>query len=151
METTRRQWLAAGVALAVLSPGRRAGALAATSSSFHLIVNPSNTMATAERKFLADAFLKKITRWPGTGEVIRPVDLRADAPVRHLFTDEVLHRSVAAVKNYWQQLVFSGRELPPPEVDNDEQVIRYVTRSAGAVGYVSGGANLERVKVLTLR
>lgn len=151
MDGSRRQWLAAGAALATLSPWRWGRASAATGSSFHLIVNQSNALMMVERKFLADAFLKKITRWPNTGEVIRPVDLRPDAPVRHLFTDEVLHRSVAAVKNYWQQLVFSGRELPPPEVDNDEQVIKYVTRLPGAVGYVSGSANLERVKVLTLR
>jgi hypothetical protein len=47
--------------------------------------------------------------------------------------------------------VFSGRELPPPELENDEEVVRFVAKNAGGVGYVSPAANVERVKVLTVR
>jgi ABC-type phosphate transport system substrate-binding protein len=119
-------------------------------AGFQVIVNPANPAGSIDRKFLADAFLKKITRWPHE-EAIRPVDLAPDSPVRRRFSDDVLKRSVAAIKSYWQQLVFSGRDVPPPELDTDEQVVKYVLRYPGAVGYVSGAANLENAKVLTVR
>ncbi|HEX3693974.1 MAG TPA: phosphate ABC transporter substrate-binding protein [Polyangia bacterium] len=122
---------------------------AAGSSSYRVVVNPQNSATSVDRKFVVDAFLKKITRWPD-GEIIRPVDLSPDSPARGRFSDEIIKRSVSAVKSYWQQLVFSGREVPPPEMDSDEDVIRYVLRFPGAIGYVSGAANAEHVKVVTI-
>jgi ABC-type phosphate transport system substrate-binding protein len=115
-----------------------------------VIVNPSNATASVDRKFLEDAFLKKISRWPND-DSIRPVDLPGNSPVRRRFTSEVLGRSVEAVKGYWQQRIFSGRDVPPPELDSDADVVQFVLRHAGAVGYISGGASLNGSRVLTVR
>jgi ABC-type phosphate transport system substrate-binding protein len=123
---------------------------AAAPPGYRIVVNPQNAAVTVDRKFISDAFLKKVTRWPD-GEPIRPVDQQPESPMRARFSDEVVKRSVSAVKSYWQQLVFSGREIPPPELDSDEEVIRYVLRFPGAVGYVSGAASLDRVKVVTVK
>jgi ABC-type phosphate transport system substrate-binding protein len=119
-------------------------------TSFHLIVNPANPVTAVDRSFLAEAFLKKTTRWQND-ELIRPVDLGADSPVRRHFSEEVLKKSVAAVKSYWQQLVLSGRGLPPPELDSEDLIVRFVLKNPGAIGYVSGGANLEGAKVIAVR
>jgi ABC-type phosphate transport system substrate-binding protein len=118
--------------------------------SFRLIVNPGNPSAGVDRAFLSEAFLKKTTRWPND-ELIRPVDLAPDSPARRRFSDDVLKRSVAAVKSYWQQMVFSGRGLPPPELDSEDQVVRFVLKNLGAIGYVSGTANLDGAKVIPVR
>jgi ABC-type phosphate transport system substrate-binding protein len=119
-------------------------------TAFRVIVNPVNPTTSIDRRFLAEAFLKKTTRWPHD-EQIRPVDLEPDSPTRRRFSEDVLKRSVAAVKSYWQQMVFSGQNLPPPELDSDEQVVKFVLRNPGAVGYVSATANIDGVKVLSLR
>ncbi len=112
-----------------------------------VIVHPSNPITSASRKFVGDAFLKKTTRWPN-GDVIRPVDQSPDTAVRRRFTDDVLKRSVAAVKSYWQQSVFSGRDLPPPELGSDEDVMKYVRTHEAAIGYVDGTARVTGVSVL---
>jgi len=117
---------------------------------YRVIVNAGNPATTVERRYLADVFLKKVSRWP-SDELIRPVDLSASSSLRRRFSDEVLKRSVAAVKSYWQQQVFSGRGVPPPELDSEEQVVRYVLDHSGAVGYVSGTAHIEGAKVLNVR
>lgn len=119
-------------------------------AGFRLIVNPANPTSSVERRFIVDAFLKKTTRWPND-EAIRPVDLEPSSDTRRRFSEEVLKRSVPAVKSYWQQMVFSGQNIPPPELDGDEQVVRFVLRNPGGVGYVSAGANIESAKVLSLR
>jgi ABC-type phosphate transport system substrate-binding protein len=136
--------LALGCALACTSLARAEG------PAYRVIVNPRNPHTSVDRRFIAQAFLKKATQW-SDGEVIRPVDLAANAPARERFTEDVLDRTVAAVKSYWQQLIFSGRAVPPPELDSDEAVIRYVLRVPGAVGYVSGAADVRAVKVLAIR
>jgi ABC-type phosphate transport system substrate-binding protein len=119
-------------------------------SVYQVVVNPNNPSSAVDREFLEDAFLKKIATWP-SGEAIRPVDLAPESPVRRRFSEEILRRSVDAVKGYWQQRIFSGRDVPPPELDTSEDVVKYVLRYEGAVGYVSGSAKLEGVKVVSVR
>jgi hypothetical protein len=118
--------------------------------AYRVIVHISNRATQLERGFVADALLKKVSRWPG-GQTIRPVDLAADSPVRRKLSEELLDRSVAAVRSYWQQLIFSGRDVPPPELESDDAVVKYVAQHAGGIGYVSGGANLDGVRAVTLR
>lgn len=117
---------------------------------FQVIRNPDNPIDAVDRQFLEDAFLKKKTSWP-TGAVIRPVDLAPAAPVRRRFSDEVLRRPVDAIRSYWQQRIFAGRELPPPELETDADVVRFVLREPGAVGYVSSTAALNGTKVLNIK
>jgi ABC-type phosphate transport system substrate-binding protein len=127
----------------------RAGAQGPAAPPFRMIVNGSNPRARMPRDFVANAFLRKVSRW-GHGETIRPVDQPNDSAARQKFSNEVLRRSVAAVRIYWQQLIFSGRGLPPPELESDQEVVRYVARNAGAIGYVSGSADLHGVKVVSM-
>jgi ABC-type phosphate transport system substrate-binding protein len=119
-------------------------------AGYQVIVHPSNPVASLDRKFLADVFLKRSAIWPG-GEAIRPVDLAPNSVVRRQFTGDVLRRSVEAVRVYWQQRIFAGRELPPPELDGDEDVVKYVLRHEGAIGYVSAGAALRESKPVAIR
>lgn len=117
--------------------------------AFRVIVNANNVLSNVDRALLQDAFLKKRTRWPND-TVIRPVDLVSSSSVRRDFTKDVLGRSVAAVRAYWQQRIFSGSDIPPPEVDSEAGVVDYVRKHEGAVGYVSGTAALDGVKEIAV-
>jgi ABC-type phosphate transport system substrate-binding protein len=117
---------------------------------YRVICNVNNPIDWVDRQFLEDVFLKKVRSWPGD-RTIRPVDLEPRSPVRRQFTDEVLRRSVDSIRVYWQQRIFAGRELPPPEVETDEEVIQFVLRDRGAIGYVSGGITIEGAKVLAVK
>jgi ABC-type phosphate transport system substrate-binding protein len=123
---------------------------AAERPAFVVIVNPNAGTTSADRQFLEDAFLKKVTEWPG-GADIHPCDLVPQSRVRRRFSEDVLQRSVEAVKAYWQQRIFSGSDVPPPEFGADQEVVAYVMRHDGGVGYVSADANLGGAKVLTVQ
>lgn len=127
-----------------------AGRAAAAPPKFRVIAHPDAPVAEVDRKFLADVFLKKITRWPD-GTPVRPVDLTEDAEARRAFSDEVVARSVLAVKSYWQQSIFSGRDVPPPELEGDDAVVEFVRRTPGSIGYVSRSADVSRVRVLAVK
>lgn len=117
---------------------------------FVIIVNRANPASELASELVAEAFLKKTTRW-GNGEAIRPVDLPTDSGVRRRFSEGVLRRSVAAVRSYWQQRIFAGRDVPPPELDSYEAVVRYVAKYPGGIGYVAPGSQDDNVKVVQLR
>jgi ABC-type phosphate transport system substrate-binding protein len=118
--------------------------------AYQVIVNPRNPSAALDRKFLEEAFLKRITIWPD-GEGIRPADLAPESPVRRAFTHDVLNRSVEAVKGYWQQRIFSGRDVPPPEFAHDDDVVQYVLKHEGGIGYVAGDANVGECHVVVVQ
>jgi ABC-type phosphate transport system substrate-binding protein len=149
----RRRSLLGGLVAAFVMALQAAGSSALADEpipEFRVVVHASNPTRTAERSFLADAFLKKVTRW-GEGEAIRPADLRPSAQARRSFTERILKRSVGAVRSYWQQRIFSGRDVPPPELESDEEVLAFVAKHPGAVGYVSGSAKLKGVKELLIK
>jgi|GEM_PF-405967 len=144
-DLTRRTWL-----LGMLTGLYSLEASAADAEGFQIIVPAQMGIESLDISFVADAFLKKRTRWPDSSP-IRPVDLWPASPVRALFSETVLKRPVVAVRNYWQEKIFSGRDLPPPEFDSDLAVVRYVSSHDGALGYVSLSAKLEKVRKVLLR
>ena len=116
---------------------------------FQLVVHPDNPTSKAPRQFIANLFLKEVTRWDG-GEAARPVDLKPEQATRRRFSESVLNRSVTAVRSYWQQRIFSGRGVPPPELESDQAVIASVTKHRGGVGYVSGTAEIGKAKSIRI-
>ena len=148
---SRRQLALGALSLLALVPtiGAPAHAQEAT-PEFRIVVHASNAARSVERSFLADALLKKVTRWEH-GETIRPADLLPATAARRAFSERVLKRSVGAVRSYWQQKIFSGRDVPPPELASDDEVLVFVAKNPGAVGYVSGAAKLKGVKELQIK
>ena len=149
LDPGRRRLVYALAVCAALCLLLRGTARAEAVPEFRVIVHPENPVSELSRDFLADAFLKRSTRW-SNGEPLRPVDQRSTSAARQRFSDSVLRRSVAAVKNYWQQRIFSGRDLPPPELESDEAVVSYVVNHRGALGYVSGSAKLDKAKPIVV-
>jgi hypothetical protein len=140
----------ASLALPVLLISGTASPQSRPIPGYVIIVNPRNPETEIDRSFLEGVFLKKITRWP-SDEVIRPAELVESAAARRKFSQDVLERSVEAVKGYWQQRIFSGRDVPPPEFATDQEVIDYILKYDGAIGCVSAEANLDGVKILTIK
>lgn len=116
---------------------------------FVVIVHSRMNQTSLERDIVAVAFLKKQTRWDD-GTLIEPVDLESSSTTREVFSHAVLKRSVSAVRSYWQQRIFSGRGVPPPEVKSDQAAVRYVATHAGGIGYVSKKAELKGVRAIRL-
>ncbi len=124
-------------------------AAAAEPREFKVVVHPANPAAELDRDALSRLFLKKALRWPD-GVAVQPVE-PADPAVRAAFAEQVHRRSLNAVRSYWTQLIFSGRDVPPLERAGDAEVVAYVRATRGAVGYVSAGAEAAGVKVLPVR
>lgn len=117
--------------------------------SFKVIVNQSNTVSSLTAKEISHYFLKKETKWTN-GDAVVPVDLSAKSGVREDFSNNIHGKSVSAIKSYWQQYVFAGKGTPPIEKNTDAEVVDFVKRNAGAIGYVSANADVSGVKVLTV-
>lgn len=122
---------------------------AALAAGYKVIVNNANGKSSLAKKDVSQLFLKKTPKW-SDGTPVVAVDQTEKAAARERFTQEVHGKSVAAVKSYWQQQIFSGRDVPPVEKSSDAQVIAFVKQNPGAIGYVGEGADTAGVKVVAV-
>jgi len=104
--------------------------------AYRVVVNARNGVPAMSRDELSQLFLKKKTSW-SNGQAVAIVDRAETSEVRQKFTEDVHHRQVRAVKRYWQQMIFGGRAVPPPEKASDDEVLAFERANPNAIGYVS--------------
>ena len=141
------RWL--GLAILVLGLGLGRPSVAEP-PQFKVIVNPARGIEAIDRDFLRDAYLKKVSEWDN-GDAIRPVDLPPSSPERADFTEQVLRKTPAQLRAYWNQQIFSGKGLPPPEAASAADVVAYVLANKGAIGYIPAGADPGKTVVIGIR
>ena len=140
-----RKLLIITLLLAAIGPGSPLAAQGG--ASFKVVVNASNPAAAMSRAEVSRLFLKKTTRWE-RGNKVLPVDQLPRSSVRVAFSQAVHRKDVDKIKSYWQAQLFSGKATPPAELASDADILDYVRRNAGAIGYVSKSAVGDGVKVL---
>jgi ABC-type phosphate transport system substrate-binding protein len=143
----RNAFLILAAAAASLMPARP---LASATQEFQVVVNASVRGTWISRASLTAVFTGKTDRW-GDKAVAKPVDQSAKSPVRRAFTVAVLGLSLGEVQRYWQDRVASDRVFPPPIKSSDDEVLRFVAATPGAVGYVAAETSIpENVRVIAV-
>ncbi len=66
------------------------------------------------------------------------------------FYANVVKKSGKKLKAYCAKIVFSGKRTPPKPFASDADVIGWVAKTPGALGYVDSGAADDSVKVLLI-
>ncbi len=115
-----------------------------------VLVHANNPVAAMSTEDVAKLFLKKSGRWPN-GEKVLPVDLHEQSAVREAFSRQFHGKGTAAIKAYWQKMIFSGRDVPPPEKTSVADIAAFVRTNPGGVGYVpasyDAGAGVKVLQV----
>jgi ABC-type phosphate transport system substrate-binding protein len=125
---------------------------AAQASRYILIVNPRNPIGRLSSSEVSNIFLGKKQAWDINGKIepVLPLDQPADSPVRALFSQRVLRRTVSEAESYWRQELYAGRNVPPPQ-QTEIDAIATVRSQIGAIAYVSAGADLKGVKIVSVQ
>ena len=91
-------------------------------------------------------YLRKQLYWPN-GKRIVPVNLQSEHVLRNQFSLALLGTLPKQQIDYWNGLYFNGIQ-PPHTVNSEEAVLRFISETKGAIGYVNACAVDERVKAL---
>jgi hypothetical protein len=67
------------------------------------------------------------------------------------FLKAYVGKSDQALRNHFKSLVFTGKGSMPKSFASDADVIKYVASTKGAIGYVSGGADVAGVKKIQVK
>lgn len=84
------------------------------------------------------------------GSHVEPV-LEKGGAAHEAFLKTYLGKSDSTLQAFYRSLVFTGKASMPKSVGNDAEVVSYVAKTKGAVGYVSASASTEGVKTLDVK
>jgi hypothetical protein len=114
-----------------------------------LIANSSVEVSSVSADELRGVFLATKASL-SDGSHVEPVLLKSGA-AHEAFVNRYLGKTSSALEAYYWSLVFTGKGWMPKTLASDAQVIRYVAKTKGAIGYVSAGADTEGVKAIMVR
>jgi hypothetical protein len=135
--------------LAIMTLLGSAAAAGASDVEVMVIANPSVKFSAVSPEELRGIFL--VTRTSlADGSHVEPVVLTSGA-VHQLFVRRFVGKSGAALETYYRSMVFTGRGLMPKAFGSDADVVNYVAKTRGAIGYVSTTASLAGVKTLEVK
>jgi len=132
------------------------GAAIATFASMNLaagdikvITNSSVGASSVSADELKGVFLATKTSL-SDGSHVEPV-LEKGGAVHEEFVKEYLGKTDAALQTYYRSLVFTGKASMPKTLASDAEVVSYVAKTKGAIGYVGAGAGTAGVKTLEVK
>ena len=92
-------------------------------------------------------FLQKRVVGPGQQAFV-PVFLPDSSADAVEFADKVLGKSVKQLRAYWNLKVLTGRLKPPIVVESTEELIAYLSRNHGSLGYLNEASVKDGLKIL---
>ena len=112
-----------------------------------VIANASVKADTISAADLKRVFLEEKSSLDGSH--VEPL-LEKEWRAHEAFLQEYLGMSEDDLQSYYQTLLFTGRGFMPKVLGSDAEVVAYVARTQGAIGYVSSAASAEGVKTLAI-
>lgn len=127
------------------------GVLAASASNGDIVIvaNPGINLTEISHEDLSRIYLMTKTALPGTGK-LEPV-LEKSGQVHNLFLKTYIGRSDSALMTYYRSLLFTGRGSIPKSFTSDSEILDYVAKTRGAIGYAPSSAVTSAVKILKIK
>ncbi len=100
-----------------------------------VIVARSGPELTIDLATLRDIYLKKIVV-DRAGHMLVPVNLPSGSALRRAFSLSLLHDTSEGLQDYWNERYFHGVR-PPYVLGSEDAVLRFVSGTEGAIGYVA--------------
>lgn len=114
-----------------------------------LIGNPSIRKSTLNKKDVKYLFLGKITTWKDGTKVVFAI--QTDKELHKQFLKNYIGKSPSQFSDYWKRLIFTGKGSSPLTHDSDQEMIKFVGETKGAIGYVSNESHLDNVKTIYVK
>ena len=112
-----------------------------------VITNKATPAASLTASQVRAIFLKKDTTLPG-GSTVTPGDQTTGTTIADNFAKKVLKKKPSQLGAYWSKRVFSGKGVPPERIGNDDEMMAWVAKTRGSIGYVDSHAVNQSVKIL---
>jgi len=122
--------------------------ISATSAQVAVIAHKSVPLDTIKKSELLNFFTGDVSFW-SDGKPIIIFDLKSKGEMKDTFY-HFLGISSSRIKSIWMKRMLSGDADPPEFLKSEEDMLKKVAATAGAIGFVSQSKVSGEVKVLIL-
>ena len=119
-----------------------------SAADIKVVANPSVKAAQVSTNDLKRIFLATDTSLEG-GHV-QPVFEKGGA-IHEAFLKQYLGKTDVALGIYYRSLVFTGKAFMPKTLGSDAEVLDYVAKTKGAIGYVNAAVSAPGTKEIAVR
>lgn len=122
--------------------------LHAVASGVKIVANPglkANFISAGELKSVFMAERNSLRN----GSHVHPVFERT-GPAHEIFLRKFLGETDESLQSHYGALVFTGKAAMPKSFNSDAEVLAYVAKTRGAIGYISASASADGVKILAV-
>ena len=113
-----------------------------------IIVNKSVPDHTLSERDVKNIFLGRKIKWSNNKTLVFVVIKESD--IHRSFCKRYLGKTSSQFSAYWKRMLFAGTGYIPQEFNTESQMIEYVARTEGAIGYISFLPTNENIKVVTI-
>lgn len=118
-------------------------------NDFIVVANPSVKASDINADELKQVFLGTKTSL-SDGSAVEPV-LSSGGATHEAFLKAHVGKTDPALRNHFKSLVFTGKGSMPKSFASDADIVAYVSKTKGAVGYVSASASTGGAKKLAIK
>jgi ABC-type phosphate transport system substrate-binding protein len=115
-------------------------------SQVAVIANKSVPVEEINGTELLDFYSGDVRLWKD-GNAVVVFDLKPKGDVKETFY-EYLGKSISRMKSIWMKKLLSGEGDPPPALPSEEEMVKKVESTSGAIGFVSKEKVTDQVKIL---
>ena len=123
--------------------------LAANASAQVAIISHNTVpLDSITKSELLDLYTGDIQSW-SNGEPVIVVDLKTRGDTKTIFYD-FLGKKSSRMKSIWLKKKLSGEWNPPESLETEDDVVKKVTSTPGAIGFINQAKVTDDVKVLLI-
>ena len=112
-----------------------------------VVVNAGSGVASLSRDQVINIFLGRYRQFP-SGLAALPIDQPADQPMKAQFYRMLVDKDLSEINAYWARLIFSGKTAPPRQAASSAEVVEWLARNRGAIGYVDRSMVDARLRIV---
>ncbi|MBI9016086.1 MAG: hypothetical protein JEZ07_02380 [Phycisphaerae bacterium] len=116
-----------------------------------IIVNNDVAKEVVTYNDMKNMFLNKRIKW-SNGKAVVPMVLKS-GEIHEKFLKQYVSKTRAQYLSYWKKLIFTGKAKMPKTFTNESELLKYVAKTPGAIGYVSAATakDSKLVTVITVK
>jgi ABC-type phosphate transport system substrate-binding protein len=115
-----------------------------------LVVGNDTGITSLTNSELISIFKPKNNRWENNRPVIIVLP-GSGSDISEAVARQVYGKSFVAVQKYWLSLVFQGRFNAPYFFNTDEEVLNFIKKNPGAIGFVSSSNGVPENLLIRIR
>ena len=114
------------------------------------ICHPNVTDTSLTERDLLNIYTGKKNKWSDNKKIKLAV-LKPGSETSRTFFIKCAKKSPVQFSNYWRNMLFTGKGIPPSVFSDEDKMVAYVSSTEGAIGFVSTGKSSDKVKTIEIK